>query len=266
MAGVRDPAGSDTFQSATRKTHALGANSALTTWYTRENEIASPIRSDFDLTISAGLSKEGYFCGINIYGPSILSTDILRRAAFFQEVVSELGLSNKILVRMDDGILRMLAQKPWILWFPSAKPDGGDPGGFHARGFTNIESALSAAERVLKRFARETLGVSFSAKLPGEGYKAVFGELNVLWHPWDMEVLGSLTADAIEILNGGEMLNTSPSRIPAFEWYGAQGWAAYGSVVIENGQRYLEIASEGATLKQLEKRVEFLDDLEFEPT
>lgn len=248
----------------TRDTYAFSATHALMTWYVRGNEYASSDHGDFDLTISAGINKDGFFCGVNVYGPSVLSSDLLRRAAFFQEVVGELGLSKEIAVSMNSGVLRMAAQPPWRLWFPSAKVNGGDPGGFHVRGFLSIDAALSSGNHLVQRFAKKMVGVSFTAKLPHESYKSVFAELNTLWHPWDVDVKGSLTSAAVDILKGGEVSTTSLLRIPAFEWYGARGWAAYGSIVVEGGQRFLEIAAEGAAAEQLNERIAFLDDLNFE--
>jgi hypothetical protein len=77
--------------------------------------------------------------------------------------------------------------------------------------------------------------------------------------------MGSLTAEAISILQGGDISATSPSRIPAFTWYGEKCPTSYGSVVIENGQRYLEVAADGGTTEMLLERVAFLDDIRFLP-
>jgi hypothetical protein len=165
---------------------------------------------------------------------------------------------------MDGDVLRMKASEPWQLAFPSARLDGGNPLGFYACGYCNVNEALAAGEKLVECFAKKILGVSCVLKLTGDGYNAVYRELNELWQPWELEVMGSLTPEAIDILNGGEVSNTSPSRIPAFTWYCERKPTVYGSLAIQNGKRYLEIASDSGTLEQLQYRVAFLDDLSFE--
>jgi hypothetical protein len=253
------------FSSFTRRTHDLSLNHDWTTWYVGESDPALEATGNRDLSISAGLRKEGYFTGVYVHRPSPAADDLLRRAALLQRVVSEVGLIDWIKVSMDGDVLRLKALEPWRLTYPSSRPDGGNPLGFYACGFPDINQALTAGERLVECLARKTFGVSFVAKLTGEGYDTVFRELNELWHPWEIEVMGSLSPKAIAVLRGGEVGSESPSRVPAFTWYCERNWTAYGSVVIEHAQRFLEIAADGGTLEQLQKRVAILTDLHFDP-
>jgi hypothetical protein len=242
----------------------LTLDHAVITGYVQEVDSRSDASNDFDLTISAGRSADGYFCGVNLYPSSKFDQDAVRRGTFFRDVVSELGLSDQIVVQSKNGTFRIQSSGKWKLWFPSVKLDGSDPGGFQARGFSDIDTAVAAAKRLVSRFGSRAVGGSAMFKLSDDGYKKTFCELSTHWKIWDVRVLGSLTANAVDVLKGGELSNTSPPRIPAFEWYGARSWVAYGSVSVENGQRYLEISTDSASVGELQKRIEFLNDFKFE--
>jgi hypothetical protein len=261
---ARAPSESNVFMLMTRKTHEVSERHAWTTWRVAESDLALHDVDKYDLNISAGLRKEGYFSGVYIYRPSPAVDDILQRAALFQHATAAIGLSDNINVLMDCDVLRMKAQEPWTLSYPSAKMDGGDPLGFYASGFSDIDAAISAGELLVKRFARKICAVNFVTKLTGNNYNSVSKEVGALWSLWDVDVMGALTHDAIEILKGSEVSSTSPSRVPAFEWSGARGWAACGSVVIENRERFLEIAADGVSAERLQERIAFLSDLQFE--
>jgi hypothetical protein len=255
----------DIFQSFTRRTHDLSLNHAWTTWYACENPMALNA-SEQDLSISAGLRKEGYFSGIDLFRPSLAISNIECRKELFDFAITAMGISNNIVTQIGDDVLYMRASLPWKLVYPSHQvPGGGNPLGFFACGFSGIDEALSAGQSLLTRFAKKVIGVSFVARLTGDGYKTVFLELDELWHPWSIDVMGTLTSEAINILNGGELSNTSPSRIPAFTSYRENELTTYGSVAIENGNRYLEITTDSGTLEQLQERVAFLKDVHFTP-
>jgi len=265
MSEARDPLKCDAFVLMTEKTHALSASHAWTTWHVAESNVALEGDGKYDLNISAGLRKEGYFSGVYIYRPSPGSADVSYRRCLFDRVIAEMGIADTVFTRFGDDVLYLGAAAPWQLVYPSYQVSGGgNPLGFYACGFGSIEEAISAGQSLVDRFAKRVFGVSFVTMLPGESYNAVFSELNALWNFWDIDVMGALTPEAIDILKGGEVSNASPSRIPAIEWYGAKGWAAYGSVVVENSNRYLEIATFGGTLDQLKDRIAFLADLKFE--
>jgi hypothetical protein len=219
-----------------------------------------------DLTVVAGLRKEGYFAGIHLHQLSPAIRDIALRKELFDIAIEEMKLCDKIVTQIGDDVLYMRTALPWTLVYPSHQvPGGGNPLGFFACGFPGIDESLSAGEHLLDRFANKVVGDSFVVVLSGEGYNSLYGELNAQWHPWSIEVMGSLTHKAINILEGGEISSDSPSRIPAFTWYREKAPTAYGSVAIENGQRYLEIATDSGTLEMLQDRVAFLKDIHFEP-
>jgi hypothetical protein len=253
------------FTALTRQTHAYCEGHAWTTWYACQSDEATAIDKE-DLSILAGLRKEGCFSGVQLFRPSPAVSSIAYRRALFDQAITLMGMSDKVVTQIGDDVLYMRAMKPLRLVYPSHEiSGGGNPLGFFACGLSGIEEALSAGERLVERFAKRILGVSFVTRLSGDGYDTLFAELRRLWHSWTLDVIGSLTSAATDILKGGDASGTSPSRIPAFEWYGAKDWAAYGSVVIEDGKRYLEIATDSGTMDQLQERIAFLEDVKFEP-
>jgi hypothetical protein len=219
-----------------------------------------------DFSILAGLRKEGYFSGLQLFHPSPAMSSIACRKKLFDQLVAAMGIAEKVVTQIGDDILYMRAAIPWKLVYPSHEVyGGGNPLGFFACGFAGIDEALFAGERLIQGFAKKIMGVSFVAKLTGEGYNTLFRELSGFWHPWEIEVVGTLSPEAISILKGGKVSSDSPSRVPAFIWYCHRDWTAYGSVAIDNGQRYLEIATDGGTLELLKDRVAFLKDIHFNP-
>ena len=256
---------SEMFRRMSHRTHDLSLQHAWTTWYVCESPqaIESSIQ---DLSISAGLRKEGYFSGIDLFRPSPGMEDTACRRRLFDQAIRAMAIPDKVVTQIGDDVLYMRSELPWKLVFPSHQiPGGGNPLGFYACGFSGTEEALAAGQRLIERFAKKVLGVSFVCVLTGEGYNTVFRELSAEWPPWDITVMGTLGAEAISILKGGEISERSPGRIPAFTWYSDQDVTVYGSVVIEEGQRYLEIATDDGTLEQLQERVAFLNDIYFTP-
>ena len=258
-----DPSKYENLVRMTRETHALSSRHAWTTWHVAKSEAALRGNGECDLCISAGLRKEGYFCGVNLFRPSPAIDDLLQRAALYQHAVAEIGLADMIAVFMVGGVLRIKAQEPWKLSYPSAKSDGGDPSGFCVAGFTDIDKAICGGERLVQQFAKRVLGVSFVAKLLGEVYNSVFCTLNTLGKYWNVDVMGAFRPEAADVLKGGDISCDTPSRIPAFEWHGARGWAAYGSVVVKDGRRFLEIATDAVASERLREQISFLEDLKF---
>jgi hypothetical protein len=252
------------FRSLTRLTHAYSEGHAWTTSYVSESAEANATKKE-DLSVLAGLRKEGYFSGVQLFRPSPAVSSISYRRALFDQAIMQMGVSHNVVTQIGDGVLYMGAMEPWKLVYPSHEiSGGGNPLGFFVCGFSGIEEALSAGERLLADFAKTKLSACFVTRLPGDAYYVLFNALSELWNLWEIAVMGSLTPEATDILKGGDVSSTSPSRIPAFEWYGAKGWAAYGSVVIEDGQRFLEIATEGVTPERLQERIAFLGNLKFE--
>jgi hypothetical protein len=160
----------------------------------------------------------------------------------------------------------MRAASPWKVVFPRFSVyGGGNPLGFFACGFSGIDEALLGGARLVDRFSTRTVGAKFVTRLRGDGYNALLSRMRKYWRPWSINVMGSLSTEAVDILNGGQVSNTSPSRIPAFTWYDEKGHTAYGSVAVVNHERFLEIATDSGTIEELQERVALLNDLDFTP-
>jgi hypothetical protein len=254
-----------TFSEFTRAAHSASLNHAWATYYACYSDEAIGSHTQ-DLSISAGLRREGFFAGVDVSGPSPVSKDQLRRGSLFQEFISEMGLSDHLRVYMDGDTLRMKSQEPWKLVYSGARIDGGKPSGFYACGFDGIESALAAGQRLVERYAKKQLGVGFSVRLPGDAYNRLYPTLNQ-WHGWEMMLIGCpLTDDALAILGGGDITNQSPPFIPAFYLRDSSLIAnVYCSVIVNRGRRCLEVTADNGTLEQLNKRVSLLKDVDFEP-
>jgi hypothetical protein len=207
------------------------------------------------------------FCGVHIVRPSSAADDLLRRAALFQQVLEVMGLSDQISVFLDGEVLRIKAVHPWKLEYPSARLDGGNPLGFYVCGFETIDDALAVSDCLIARFAKKTLAVGFVTRQAGPSYNAVYQRLNEHWGPWEITIIGSLTQVSLDILQGGELPENPPTRIPAFHFYGGgMGSGGFGSVLIENGKRYLELATatEDVPLEVLKEWVCYFPDARFQ--
>ena len=223
--------------------------------------------NNFQLGISAGLSKQGFYLGIsavNDRSPGYKSK--VKRAEFFSEILDAVGMSSSVRARMDGDDLIMEAAEPWTLHFPFADIRKRNPFAFHICGFSDIENPFELGQLLNAKLGGSQSEIGLRAYIAADIYESLRPRLSKLWHGyWDGLIYGDLAESAIAILRGEERDLNLNSQIPAFDWYDTEdGPQIIGSVVAEGKKRHLELAVEDSIQGSLIDRVSFLEEITFD--
>jgi hypothetical protein len=222
--------------------------------------------SDSDLSLGAGLGADGYHVWLQPSSSSSNYKDNVARREMFRKAIEVWGLQTHVEIESRNGDFMVSAEAPLRIRYRHIPTDNLNPKDLQIEGLNSLDFCIAAARSVRDVFANQVLSTTFGCALTRDQYGQVYKKFNVLWKGWNVEVRGTITAEAEDILNGGELTETSPSWIPAMRWHEDDLNAVIlVSVIIENGQRYLEIATDGGTLEMLQDRVAFLSDLHFVP-
>lgn len=198
--------------------------------------------ADLAMTVSAGVRKEGFFCGLNVYRSSPAAQDKLLRAKLFHSAIRAMALEDDISVSFDNDTLRMEARAPWTLHYPVGGWGGTNPIAFEVCGFGSFDDALTAATR-LRQILHSSTRCGFMGRYLSDSYRNVAPQLNAIWQGWYVEVVGSLSRQAIDVLNEDVLDSREHMRIPAFLWWEGKS-QVFGAVVVEDGKCFLEMSTD----------------------
>jgi hypothetical protein len=222
--------------------------------------------SRYDISFLVGYGSDGYYTALSISSDSPLWADAHLRSDLFRRTIRLLGLEGQIDIEVHGEDYFLKAQPPLRLRFRHVRPDNVNPTELDIVGFASRQEAIERMRAAKSGLGMQILEGSFACTLSREQYELTRGQLNELNCGWHLDILGTLDQNAEGVLNGREPVMEALSWIPAFRWWEEDTCAkVYGSVIIENGQRYLEIATDGGTLEMPQERVAFLEGLRFTP-
>jgi hypothetical protein len=191
-------------------------------------------------------------------------TDTERRKEVFQRSIHLWGLERHLAIETREEAFVITAVPPLQLRYLFQREGNLNPTEVRVMGLSSVDAAIAATKSARDGISQKVIEASFGCNLTSDQYSESFDQFNSLLKPWQLEVRGTITDDTAAILDGGEVTDASPSWVPAFRWWEEEvGAKVYGSVIIENGERYLEIATDGGTLELLRDRVAFLNGLRF---
>jgi hypothetical protein len=103
------------------------------------------------------------------------------------------------------------------------------------------------------------------ANLPISKYSSLFLQLNEIGNGWRLYPTSNWDGLATRSLDEQDCLESKKSgRYPAFKWWeGRNGPEIIGSVLVENGACFLELATEGGSIELLIERAKVLTGIEF---
>lgn len=270
LAGTRDINSEASIHRLTEQTHNISSDHAWTSWSKAAVDSGDVADGEsIEIILCGGRRPEGFFCGVDVFSASATILDIQARHDLFARAIRAIQLEDEITLDVANGILRMQAKPPWRLVHQSYQMvDFGNPLGFYVCGFETLESAMTATNAIDAALDHTTFEIGHVSKMKAPAYRDILLELNTTWSSgWFISIPGRLTSTSVQIVNGlDELPREPPDRIPTCHWFDTKAdAAAYGSIVIENRERYFELASNDCDLDQLMAWVAPLDDIEFHP-
>jgi len=219
-----------------------------------------------DLSFAAGLAQDGYWTKVSLSSDSHLWNDTVQRREVFREAIRLWGLADRLRIEPRGSDFVIMADPPVKLRYLFNREGNLNPTDFRVSGHSSLEQAIGAARASRDGLSAQVLEATFGCSVSREQYDEIYHHFNALHRGWHTEVQGTISREAEAVLNGRELCDSSPTWIPAFRWW-EEGICAkvYGSVIIENGERYLEVATDGGSLEMLQERVAFLDEVHFTP-
>lgn len=220
----------------------------------------------YELSIGCGKSHLGYYCCFDPLDHSPAFKDKRYRKELFQRAISTIGLQDKIRVSIDEhDDLRMTADPPWRLTHFIVQANGANPVGFNVNGFKTSEQANEAALAMLRGLSTMIGTGMIRVNLSMPTYEKAFPRLNQIARGWRIQVTSEWNGPAARSLHDQESLDEgNPGRYPAFNWWeDTNGPEVIGNVLAENGNCFLELASEGGSVEQLKERASVLENVKF---
>jgi hypothetical protein len=238
-------------------------------WWTLQTS-KPPVRTGrywhHDLTFAFGKANDGYWAKMLVSTYSPIYTAVDRRKELFQAAVRLWGVDEQVAIEQHGRDFKMSVSPPLILRYLDNKIGNLNPTDFRISGLTSLEQLINAMRRARDELSKQVLEALFGCCPTREQYEQDYEQFNASHTGWHVHVRGTITKDAENVLNGGEITATSPTWIPAFRWYEPDdNGTVFGAVVIENGQRYLQVATDGGILEMLQDRVASLKGIQFEP-
>jgi hypothetical protein len=183
-----------------------------------------------------------------------------------QKTIELWGLQSQVQIESRNSDFEVTVKPPLRLRHWQDPPDKLNPVQLRIEGLSSLDVVIAAARAARDWFAKQVLNTTFVCGVNREQYEQLYEEFNALWQGWLIEIRGTITAEAENILRGGEFTEASPTWIPAMRWYEDDANAVIlVSAIIDNGERHLEIATDGGSLEMLQERVAFLKDIRFTP-
>jgi hypothetical protein len=221
-------------------------------------------KTSWDCRLGAGFAQDGYWTSLLISSESRLWTNTEERRELFRKTISLWALEQYLRMVSHGDDFTITAHGPLQLTFQYQTPDNFNPKDMRVVGLPSLQSSLEAAQMAKDGLAEEVLETHFGCSLSREQYGQAYEQLNALWKGWNIEVRGTITQEAEDILNGSEVNENSPMWIPVCRWHEADGNARFFcSISIEKGDRLLEVAVDGGTSEMLRERVAFLNGIGF---
>ncbi|MEX2169737.1 MAG: hypothetical protein WD851_10530 [Pirellulales bacterium] len=220
----------------------------------------------YELSIGCGRSHLGYYCCFDPLDDSPAFKDRLYRKELLQKAISSTGLQENIRVYFDEqGDLRMTAESPLRLTHFLTQANNANPVGFNVNGLESAEQASDAA-LAMRREIATTGGIGMiRAGLPIANYKASFSQLNELAKGWRISISCERDGPAARALANQDFLQSGEGRYPAFNWWeDTNGPEVIGSVLVEDGYCFLELATEGGGVELLKERARVLNAVKFD--
>jgi hypothetical protein len=145
-----------------------------------------------------------------------------------------------------------------------AELNGLNPSAFNICGFPSAEEATACAKAMVDGIANYVCRISFGANLIMHHYESIRQRLSEMSRGWHIDVAGEMDGPAALPIDEQDLSLDKPGYYPAFTWWeGPYGPAVFGAVLIENGHRHLEIATDGGTLQLLQERISFQREVRF---
>jgi hypothetical protein len=236
-------------------------------WLTLRNQAVPKTKRmelQYDLSFAGGLAQDGYWTQVLVSSDSELRKDREQRKQLFEKAVRQWGLDGNVEIVSRGNDFTITTRPPFGLQYLEKWPHDLNPTDFRVSGLSSLQQVISATRAARDELSAEVVEALLGCNLSREQYEQIYSSLNALHRGWHVEVLGSLTREAEDILNGGEITDSSPSWIPAFFWWEDDAYAkVYVSLIVENGERLLEVATDRGTSELLQERVAFLDNIRF---
>ncbi|WP_422923350.1 hypothetical protein [Singulisphaera sp. PoT] len=238
--------------------HGPGRSRMFLRLYGTESEESGPF--DFSLSYGWQMDQKGDnfpHCKFEVAGNSPGVADLGYRRDLFRRIIGLIGLADSISIAWDGGNLRASAANGWQAVPIKAHLDGANPIGISVRGFSTVEAAVDAGERIIGQVLRRVDDCEFSAYAEGDDYETRLRPLSAIAGGWQLRVGGALSEAAGAVL-AGTPTSRPPARVPAFVWEEKEGsewhspWTVYsGELVAIDSGCCLELATNRGGMDRL---------------
>ncbi|MEM9657920.1 MAG: hypothetical protein AAF961_06115 [Planctomycetota bacterium] len=220
----------------------------------------------YDLSISTGIGRQGYYCALDNSFPKSHAPghrDRSGRAKLFRSAVAAIGLEDFIEVRFDGENLTMHASEPWGLHHRVVELRGRNPASFSVLGFSGLDDAAQAADKLVELVEVELCHMGFGASFLPDSYETARHRMNELWRGWVVEVSGMLSEASLNLIRGVAGDGPIPVRVPVFGWYEEELVRTLGTIVKIDGELHLEIAGVDMPAEPFDERVACFEGASF---